>query len=596
MNWITSLFSDIWAGLNADFLQSAISVTAWCELAIISLFCIAVVYVFSGLYKGLVTTNYYVSRLEGLNSDNLASKRQDVLESIEEKYYPLWKEFDESLVNDGENRSRLGNTLDAVHFFNIGNIAPVFENSRFLKAVPGMLTGIGVLGTFAGLYIGLKGINVGGSNPDELRAGINVMISGASAAFFTSIWGVGASLLFTVIEKPCEAKVRNKLTDLRNRIDYLYPRITSEESLAKIDRTLDNSHIELKTLAEQIGTRMQEVMSESTASMSQAIAEALSGVTPAMEKLTNGAAESSEKAMEVLLDKFIDKVGSAGQDQQKLMAENSGLLTSSIETVTRDLRNSVGKMTADIGRISVAQTSASDSVTEQMQRVTERVSEMMSLADTREQERLQGTTEAIARVNDNQQVAADQMLTIRDSFSELIIAHSEAAKEMMQTVEQMREVTGGFSDSSLSLKNASQMLGQDIKSATTLAFNTVNDSQEILTELKALPPAFQQVTSSFVDTSSNLTETVSEAKEGFHHIRESMTESQRSLVNHIEEIEDKMAGLLKEFAAETKASVDRRMTEWNSQTTNYTDSMMSAMNALSEVVDQMDRTTKRSIN
>ncbi|RBP52983.1 anti-phage ZorAB system protein ZorA [Arenicella xantha] len=632
MNWFIDFTLSLLSGLRADFLSSADSITAWCEFLIIILFLVAILKVISGTFSGWTATNQYLNAIKDLDERNLVQTRQTIKRNLGEKYRSLWNEFDESLVLTGEEKNRLGNTIDAVHFFNMENIAPVFINSRFVKATPGLLTGIGVLGTFAGLWFGLKGINVGGGNAEELRGGINVMIAGASSAFFTSIWGVGASLLFSVIEKPCESVVRRQILKLRNKIDFLYPRVTSEESLASIDRTLTSSHIALKTLAEQIGDRMQEVMSEATDSMSNAIVEGLSGVAPVMEQLTNGARESSEKVLEALLEKFLEKVGNAGQAQQHLMQESSIALSSSIETVTRDLKNTVTAMSTDIARLSASQTSAigssasaltdtaaevksaiieagnhqvsttleatqgfnsaSDSIASNMQKMSEKISNMMQLAEAREQARLQGTTDAITQVNQNQQVAVEQLLIVRESFNDLIKAHEAAALEMRVTIEKMREVSGDFSDTSGALKDASSHLGRDIKNATTLALEVVENSKEVSTLLASLPPAFERTSLSLSDTSSALGETVVDAKQGFDHVRESIKDYQESLIDHVKEIEEKMAELLNEYAASTSASVEKRMSEWNTQTETFTDNMLSAMNALQGVVDQMDRVTK----
>ena len=49
----------------------------------------------------------------------------------------------------------LFNTLDASHFFNHYSLARGLTDNRLLTAVPSFLTAIGVIGTFAGLQIGL---------------------------------------------------------------------------------------------------------------------------------------------------------------------------------------------------------------------------------------------------------------------------------------------------------------------------------------------------------------------------------------------------------------------------------------------------------
>ena len=54
-----------------------------------------------------------------------------------------------------ESRSRLFNTIDAPHFFNTYTLARGLTENRLVAAMPGILTAIGVVGTFAGLQMGL---------------------------------------------------------------------------------------------------------------------------------------------------------------------------------------------------------------------------------------------------------------------------------------------------------------------------------------------------------------------------------------------------------------------------------------------------------
>ena len=69
------------------------------------------------------------------------------------------------------------------------------------------------------------------------------MIAGASIAFMTSLWGVFLSVVFNFIEKSLERLCRGRITTLQNTIDYLYPRITAEQSLVNIEESSSLSKI-----------------------------------------------------------------------------------------------------------------------------------------------------------------------------------------------------------------------------------------------------------------------------------------------------------------------------------------------------------------
>ncbi len=66
-----------------------------------------------------------------------------------------------------------------------------------VSQVPGMLTSLGILGTFIGLLIGIKGI--GFSTVTDALTSVQTVLSGIQIAFYTSIAGVILSLIFNIL-------------------------------------------------------------------------------------------------------------------------------------------------------------------------------------------------------------------------------------------------------------------------------------------------------------------------------------------------------------------------------------------------------------
>jgi len=232
----------------------------------------------------------------------------------------LWKEFDETLVYSPDG-SRIFNTLDAAHFFNTASLSKGLVGNRLLAAVPGFLTAIGVIGTFVGLSMGLATLEISqDAGVDVLRQGIGNMISGASVAFLTSVWGVSSSVLFNFLEKIMERYVRKEIVRLQNRIDYLYPRINPEQSLVKIADYNRLSTETLQGLAEKIGDRLQEVIVHTTDTIRTGLEESLNKImAPAIESLVANAHQGSQQALESLLNRFLEGVGEAGSAQRQMM-------------------------------------------------------------------------------------------------------------------------------------------------------------------------------------------------------------------------------------------------------------------------------------
>ncbi len=68
-----------------------------------------------------------------------------------------------------------------------------------LNQVPGMLTGLGILGTFIGLSIGLEHFNTG--TTAQMTESIEPLMNGIKVAFHTSIFGMVFSLTFNAVYK-----------------------------------------------------------------------------------------------------------------------------------------------------------------------------------------------------------------------------------------------------------------------------------------------------------------------------------------------------------------------------------------------------------
>jgi ABC-type transporter Mla subunit MlaD len=72
-------------------------------------------------------------------------------------------------------------------------------NVEFWKSIPGMFVGLGILGTFVGLTLGISDFNF--SSSDKILVSIETLIGGIKTAFLTSLHGISLSIIFGCSEK-----------------------------------------------------------------------------------------------------------------------------------------------------------------------------------------------------------------------------------------------------------------------------------------------------------------------------------------------------------------------------------------------------------
>ncbi|MEO5330477.1 MAG: hypothetical protein H7839_00520 [Magnetococcus sp. YQC-5] len=126
-------------------------------------------------------------------------------------YYPLftrlWREFSQSL----RQRSRLDPvsgqriidyyaTLPAEMVFSHQALVDVPMRVEFFRHLPGILTGSGIVSTFAGILMGLTGFDPS-VGADHVTKELQVLFMGVSTAFTASFFAIVTAILVTVLEK-----------------------------------------------------------------------------------------------------------------------------------------------------------------------------------------------------------------------------------------------------------------------------------------------------------------------------------------------------------------------------------------------------------
>lgn len=87
---------------------------------------------------------------------------------------------------------------DIEDYINTGLVDTVMHRNQ-LNQIPGALTGLGILGTFIGLSLGLQNFNTGSTA--EITNSIAPLMAGIKVAFHTSIYGMIFSLIYNYVYK-----------------------------------------------------------------------------------------------------------------------------------------------------------------------------------------------------------------------------------------------------------------------------------------------------------------------------------------------------------------------------------------------------------
>ena len=160
--------------------------------------------VFLGVVFGVFPViQYYRAFEQGLENIERALEVQtsstwSVMVQIEDFFHQrtmdeLFRDYQEKVQNQRDSGQVLADIEDYVN----DDILGMRSWQSVITQIPGTLTGLGILGTFIGLIIGIQGI--GFSSVNAALSSVQTMLSGIQVAFYTSIAGVILSLVFNII-------------------------------------------------------------------------------------------------------------------------------------------------------------------------------------------------------------------------------------------------------------------------------------------------------------------------------------------------------------------------------------------------------------
>ncbi|SHJ99666.1 hypothetical protein SAMN02745216_02669 [Desulfatibacillum alkenivorans DSM 16219] len=429
--------------------------------------------------------------LSELTPELLVEKRRDILLGAEEipRLKRIWRLWDGTLVegNDGKN---LYATVNASQFFYSRAIAPEIVDNRFLAAVPGLLTAVGVLGTFLGLSIGLGGLDLSDKGMEHISSGVNHLITGASLAFSTSVWGVICSIAFNLIEKLTERRVRDRVRSLQRQINDLFPSLNPEDTLLLIEQHGRQSRETLQGLAEQIGDRMQESvnlmgvqMQQTMESLSKSMVDGVTDMlTPALEKLIGKADEfagrqenGAHEALAELVEKFSNTLGKRAKEQGKAM-----------ENANREMQGQFSSFGAYFEKLS-------DSLDQKHQQALAQDESRTQMFQTIVKELQSQHSQLSDNVRSGVEANRESVVEIQKQAAELLTAVEKSQSALRKTTDDLGETVQGFGSATdnvkelvSTLRDASEQMASSMKDAGLATSAASSESAQVTANLDKL--------------------------------------------------------------------------------------------------------------
>lgn len=253
----------------------------------------------------------------------------------------LWREYAQTLhaIADPANPKGVAAwraTAMAEDFLTERALVDTPLKTDFYKHLPGILTGIGIIGTFTGLIAGLNHFDVS-SNPELVRGSLRALIQGVGQAFEVSAAAITLAMLVTWIEKSIVTRRYRQVETLVQRIDSLFDAGVGEEYLARLVRASEASAMQAARLQQAIVGELRQGMAGILAQQQQAALqhqEALAG------KVADAVARTVANALQEPLGRMTSAVERLGSGQG---AAVGGALEKALSQFSSHLDNTFGQ-------------------------------------------------------------------------------------------------------------------------------------------------------------------------------------------------------------------------------------------------------------
>lgn len=258
------------------------------------------------------------------------------------------REFDEATHLEQHGEHILVNAHQAADFIHLSTLVPFPFRHRLAVAAPQNLTGIGILGTFTGLVMGL--FLAQASATDEAPMAIVPLINSLSVAFVSSVLALAASLALAVFTRWVEGRLHRVHGRIVAHLDASVVRRTSQQLLESLLVEQQETRATLQGLSSDIALAFEQAVEKSLAPRFQEMHEQNEQLMGVTRQLAEGGAQQQVDGMNRMVENFIEKMNDAlGSHLTEASAhlvefsKEQALVNSELRAAMRDLQSTVEK-------------------------------------------------------------------------------------------------------------------------------------------------------------------------------------------------------------------------------------------------------------
>jgi uncharacterized membrane-anchored protein YhcB (DUF1043 family) len=334
----------------------------------------------------------------------------------EEPFKHLWAEYEDTLhlvrAPDGAPISMRATATSEI-YFSKESVVDTQIDADFFRHLPGILTGIGIIGTFSGLVWGLLKFN-----PVEPDKTLELLLHEVTSAFLGSGLAILAAILITYFEKTTLNKCYRLLETVNNRIDDLFSKGVGEEYLYRLVSASEKSSANTASLKDALIDDLKQLMHEVADKQINAQLQSAQNIS---SQISGAIKESLDAPMKVLMDVVAKASGEQG-------GAVTGMLENLLSAFMAKIDETFG---SQIQNINTAIQKSSDSMTMVQEAMTRLITDISGAGQKATSEMSAKMEESMAKAALAQEQMNQQLRSFVEELRKLMLEQQNQTKQAM---------------------------------------------------------------------------------------------------------------------------------------------------------------------
>ena len=502
-----------------------------------------------------------------LNSDDPLSFIQTNLPT--EKFLARNYEISKSLTLDSGVKKT---TEFAEDYFNLTNILSIRHiNRQAMSAAAGMLVGLGVLGTFIGLTLGIVGIKL--DSQETLRQGIETLLGGMKTAFLTSVVGMFLSSIYTFLEKDALNRLTRTCVKLCEKLDELY-------FISELEKQQILTNRQNKLFLEQVAIIVHDIKSVDDDANELTIGNMLRDIKQSneyqidvlnamAENICNGLGEKFKELADAIQNPAANMANGIVEELKAAIKQMADSVETTVNSITK---GNLDKVSDQLGSAiqsleTFPQTMAL--LYEKMQNNMELLGKQVSNINTE-------TAQVGANLADKQASLNQQSADILDKFQNGMSDTTEILKEVKKSLAEFEKLHQQAAATIEKIRNAATSVESASKNINDAQSKFVTTNNNVFEAIKRmLDKAIEDTQKTFDNIKATVNESVN-LKKDFEMV-------QQNLGNIFEE----MNNGLQDYSKAVSDNTAQIMSSFTTPMTDAIGSLKTAIDDLDSVVEQI---------